>query len=198
MDILLYRASASNSSERVEWALNYKKIRYQKVEVTDEQLRSSYLSINPFGYVPSLAVDGVIISESMAILEYLEEGFPAYPLLGGSAQERANVRRVCEFVNSTVHSPQNRSVLKFLRPDLTEESKRELRGLWITQCLEKLSQTICLASPYVVGDHFTLADIFVATIYKKARQHGASELAFYRDHLLFLRSDRRVAMGEPK
>ncbi|KIE20231.1 hypothetical protein SE23_15030 [Vibrio sinaloensis] len=47
--ITLYSARGSNSSQRVEWALNYKNIDYQRVEVLSEELTSSYLEINPFG-----------------------------------------------------------------------------------------------------------------------------------------------------
>ena len=128
MDLVLYSAAGSNSSERVEWALNYKGISYNRVEVTSQELQTSYLAINPFGYVPSLSVNGVVLSESMAIIEYVEEAFDGRTLLGNEPLVRASVRRVCELVNSTIHSPQNRTVLRFLRPELEEDSKRALRG----------------------------------------------------------------------
>jgi hypothetical protein len=51
MDVILYSAKGSNSSERVEWVLNYKQITYQRIEVGNEALAGSYLNINPFGYV---------------------------------------------------------------------------------------------------------------------------------------------------
>ena len=62
MDVILYSAKGSNSSERVEWVLNYKQITYQRIEVGNEALAGSYLNINPFGYVPALSVDGEIFS----------------------------------------------------------------------------------------------------------------------------------------
>jgi glutathione S-transferase len=197
MDLVLYSAIGSNSSERVEWALNYKGISYNRVEVTSQELQTSYLAINPFGYVPSLSVDGVVLSESMAIVEYVEEVFTGFSLLGNEPQIRADVRRVCEFVNSTIHSPQNRTVLGFLRPDLEEASKRAMRGEWITRSLDKLRPSICLDSSFAIGRQFTLADIFIASIYKKALQHGSAPISFYDSHLNNLRSIEHIGDAEP-
>ena len=115
MDLVLYSAIGSNSSERVEWALNYKGISYNRVEVTSQELQTSYLAINPFGYVPSLSVDGVVFSESMAIVEYVEEVFTGFSLLGNEPRIRADVRRVCEFVNSTTHSHTKSDGVRFLK-----------------------------------------------------------------------------------
>ncbi|MFM2599921.1 glutathione S-transferase family protein [Vibrio fortis] len=197
MDLVLYSAAGSNSSERVEWALNYKGISYNRVEVTSQELQTSYLAINPFGYVPSLSVDGVVLSESMAIIEYIEEIFDSRPLLGNEPLVRASVRRVCEFVNSTIHSPQNRTVLRFLRPELEEDSKRALRREWITRSLDKLRPSICLDSRFAIGRQFTLADIFIASIYKKALQHGSAPISFYDSYLNNLRGIERIANAEP-
>lgn len=198
MDLVLYSAAGSNSSERVEWALNYKGISYNRIEVTSQELQTSYLAINPFGYVPSLSADGVVLSESMAIIEYVEEAFDGRTLLGNELLVRASVRRVCEFVNSTIHSPQNRTVLRFLRPELEESSKRALRGEWITCGLDKLRPSICLDSNYAIGHQFSLADIFIASIYKKALQHGCAPIPFYDSHLHSLRSIEHIANAEPQ
>ncbi|MBD0788298.1 glutathione S-transferase N-terminal domain-containing protein [Vibrio sp. Y2-5] len=197
MEVVFYSAKGSNSAERVEWALNYKQIPYQRVDVTPEAMTSSFLKLNPIGFVPAIAVDGFVLSESMAIIEYLEECFDGKSLLGSTPQERANIRRVCEYVNSTIHSPQNKSVLRFFRPELDESSKRKLRGEWICECLEKLKSSICIESNFAVGANFSLADIFVASIYKKALQHGSEELAFFSKHLSCLRSVSEAAMSEP-
>ncbi|MGI2938130.1 glutathione S-transferase family protein [Vibrio diabolicus] len=198
MEVLLYSAQGSNSSERVEWVLNFKRIPYKRVEVSSDELTTTYLDINPFGYVPSLSVDGSVFSESMAIIEYLEERFSNPTLLGKSLNEKTHIRRVCEYVNSSIHSPQNRTVLRFMRPELNETSKRELRGDWIMQCLEKLSASICHESGFAVGNGFSLADIFVASIYKKALQHGCVEHEFYNQHLLYIRANGSVVASEPQ
>ncbi|CAG9296484.1 glutathione S-transferase family protein [Celerinatantimonas diazotrophica] len=197
MTITLYTATGSNSSQRVEWTLNYKKIGYRRVDVSSHELATSYRAINSFGYVPSLCVDECILSESMAIIEYLEERFPQLPLLGESLREKASIRRICEYVNATIHSAQNRTVLNFFRPDLDEQSKKQLRGDWITQCLQDLSSELCRQSGYALGGRFSLADIFVASIYKKALQHGCQNLPFYDEHLCYVRSDPDAKCAEP-
>ncbi|AKB04433.1 glutathione S-transferase N-terminal domain-containing protein [Vibrio cholerae] len=198
MDLSLYSAKGSNSSERVEWMLNFKGIQYERIEVSSDDLATTYRVMNPFGYVPSLLVDGLVFTESMAIAEYLEERFPTSPLLGQSLEEKTKIRSVCEYVNSSIHSPQNRTVLNFFRPDLDEISKRKVRGEWIMLCLDKLSQTICNESGFIIGRTFSLADIFVASIYKKALQHGYVESEFYNNHLIYIRKNERVAVSEPQ
>ncbi|ELB2250046.1 glutathione S-transferase N-terminal domain-containing protein [Vibrio parahaemolyticus] len=198
MEVSLYGAKGSNSSERVEWVLNFKGIHYDRIEISSDELATTYLDINPFGYVPSLRVDGSVFSESMAIIEYLEERFPNPSLLGKSLNEKTHIRRVCEYVNSSIHSPQNRTVLTFLRPELDEVSKRELRGNWTIRCLEKLSTSICRESGFAVGNSFSVADIFVASIYKKALQHGCAGNAFYDKHLMYIRANENVVVSEPQ
>ncbi|TCT43646.1 glutathione S-transferase [Vibrio crassostreae] len=198
MEVSLYSAKGSNSAERVEWVLNFKGIDYERIEISSDELATTYLDINPFGYVPSLRVDGSIFSESMAIVEYLEERFPYPGLFGKSLIEKTHIRRVCEYVNSSIHSPQNRTVLRFMRPELDETSKRELRGVWIMRCLEKLSASICRESGFAVGKDFSVADIFVASIYKKALQHGCTRNSFYDKHLMYIRANDRVVVSEPQ
>ncbi|MGO1298849.1 MAG: glutathione S-transferase family protein [Vibrio sp.] len=197
MEVSLYSAKGSNSSERVEWALNFKGIHYDRIEVSSDELATTYLDINPFGYVPALSVDGLVFSESMAIIEYLEERFPHLGLFGDNLNDKTHIRRVCEYVNSSIHSPQNRTVLRFMRPELDETSKRELRGDWIMSCLAKLSTSICCESGFAVGSSFSVADIFVASIYKKALQHGCARNDFYDNHLRNIRANDHVAASEP-
>ncbi|WP_206538777.1 glutathione S-transferase family protein [Aeromonas finlandensis] len=177
---------------------HFKRIQYKRLEVSASELTTTYLLINPFGYVPSLSVDGFILSESMAIAEYLEERFAANPVLGKNLNEKAAIRRVCEYVNATIHSLQNRTTLTFFRPDLDETSKRKLRERWIMTCLDKLSSTICNESGFAIGNSFSLADIFVASIYKKALQHGGVGNEFYNRHLMYIRKDESVSRSEPQ
>ncbi|MFH0287019.1 glutathione S-transferase family protein [Vibrio owensii] len=198
MEVSLYSAKGSNSAERVEWVLNFKGIDYERIEISSDELATTYLDINPFGYVPSLRADGSIFSESMAIVEYLEERFPYPGLFGKSLNEKTHIRRVCEYVNSSIHSHQNRTALRFMRPELDETSKRELRGVWIMRCLEKLSASICRESGFAVGKDFSVADIFVASIYKKALQHGCTRNSFYDKHLMYIRANDRVVVSEPQ
>ena len=180
MDITLYSAKGSNSSARVEWVLDYKEVSYHRVEIGNHALKTSYLALNPYGYVPSVSINGTLIAESMAIIECLEELFPHKPVLGGNVLERAKVREMCEYVNSSIHSPQNRTALNFFKPGILEAEKRKLRGDWITQCLYKLESQLWKHSQFAQGQSFTAADIFVICMYKKGLQHGIHSIDSYQ------------------
>lgn len=191
--LTIYSAEGSNSGLRVEWALQYKGIDYQRVEVTREDLAQRYHSINPMQLVPFVQHDGVVVSESMAIIEYLEECCPKPGLLGHRKEERVLIRQICEYVNGTIHSPQNRTILDYWRPGLSSQQKRELRGRWIVSGLSKIECMLFRESGYAIGHEFSLADIFVAAMYMKAQTHGADSLARYGHHLALLNKNGRTA-----
>lgn len=117
----------------------------------------------------------------------LEEAFPEFPLLPKIVQERARVREVCEYVNSTIHPTQNRTILKFLRPELTEVEKEDLRAKWIEVCLQKIRSRLFGDSGFAIGKEFTLADIFIAVIYQKGLSHGMPKDNYYEDHWVTMR-----------
>lgn len=198
MTIVLYAAAGSNCSERIAWVLAYKGIPHEKVDVLDEELKSSYLAINPFGVVPAVSVDGFLLSESMAIAEYLEERFPETPLLGNEINRRASIRKVCEYVNGTLHSPQSGTVLNFFRPELSGSQKTETRASWLRIGLERLESCLCIDSGFTVGSSFSLADIFVASIYKKHIRLGGRELEFFEERLNAIRRNPSSAQSAPK
>ncbi|MDO9478109.1 MAG: glutathione S-transferase N-terminal domain-containing protein [Pseudohongiella sp.] len=175
MELILYSADGSNCSQRVEWALRYKKIPY-KIQFENSA------SIGPYGYVPAISIDGVVISESVAILEFLEELCPESTLLPKDILERAKVREVCEYVNSTIHPAQNRSILSFLCPELIESEKKALRAEWIEKCLCNLKPRLFSDSAFAIGKSFSVADIFVAVIYQKGLTHGTRKDDNYADH----------------
>jgi glutathione S-transferase len=104
--------------------MNFKEIPYERIEVSSEYLKNEYQNVNRFGCVPAASINGFLISESMAILEYLEELFPKSCLLVNDCETRARVRRICEYVNSSIHSPQNRSALEFWKPGFSEVNKK--------------------------------------------------------------------------
>lgn len=191
--LTIYSAEGSNSGLRVEWVLQYKGLDYQRVEVTREALAQRYQSINPMQLVPFVQHDGVVVSESMAIIEYLEECYPKPGLLGHRKEERVLIRQICEYVNGTIHSPQNRTVLDYWRPGLSSQQKRELRGRWIVSGLSKIECMLFRESGYAIGHEFSLADIFVAAMYMKAQTHGADSLARYGHHLALLNKNGRTA-----
>lgn len=93
--------------------------------------------------------------------------------------------------------PQNRSILKLLHPDITSTSKQNLRRAFLSRQLNSISKELFRNSDYVLHNDFSLADIFVASIYKKARQLGAEKIDCYHHHLQHLRQYEHIARSEP-
>ncbi len=97
MEVSLYSAKGSNSSERVEWVLNFKSLRYNRIEVSSAELSTTYLDINPFGYVPSLRVDDALFSESILLLSIWKNDFLDQAYLAKALMKK---RTSAEFVDT--------------------------------------------------------------------------------------------------
>ena len=199
MHLKLYFARGANCSDRVRWALMYKGVSFESIDVDAIADEATFRSVNPFGRVPVLIVDQVPLTESMAIVEYLEEVHPEPSLMSPHALERARIRELCEAVNSSIHPIQNSSALRAIRPDWTKEDMRPFRSHWIESNLDKLRPLLWRSSRYAVGDHFTLADIFIAVMYRKgvALGGGSSEAQAFRTHWEFLMSQPAIAASCP-
>src|SRR5690606_7498947 len=123
---------------------------------------TTFRSVSPFGRVPVLMTADTPLTESIAIVEYLEEVIPEPPLMPQDPRGRARVREICEGINSSVHPMQNSSALRAIRPDWTKEETRLFRSRWIASNLEKLKPLLWRSSSYAAENQFTLADIFIA------------------------------------
>ena len=196
--ITLYTAMRSNTAERVQWVLNYKNIPHRRLLV-ETLTQEAYTKINPYGYVPTLKVGDVTISESMAIVEYLEACAPEPLLLPGNEIERAQIREVCEYINSTVHPVQNRSIISRFRPDFDASAMQKWRVEWLTHSLGLLAHRLWKKSDYAVGDAFSMADIFVAVMYQRALRQGVllEALPAFTQHFQSLMQDPAIRHSAP-
>jgi maleylacetoacetate isomerase len=188
---VLYQHWRSSSSWRVRWALLHKRIEFESVWIDlahDEQLSAEHRLRNPMGYVPALAIDGPpggrCLSESVAILEYLEETAPEPPLYPRAPWRRARARQVVELVNSGVQPLQNLSVLRRVSADGAAQKAWghyfNERGL---QALEALLQLIADegdGGAFAVGDALTAADLYVVPQVASARRFGVDVARFVR------------------
>ncbi len=168
----------SSSSWRVRIALNWKALSYETVPVHlvadgGRQHRPEHRAMNPMRQVPVLLEDGVPLSQSVAILEYLEERYPEPPLLPADPWLRARVRQLTEVVNSGIQPIQNLSVMQRLKGEFAltpEQAKIWSRG-WIEQgfvALEALVEKV--GGQYCVGDAVSFADLcLVPQIYNARR-----------------------------
>ncbi len=183
----LYTYARSVAAHRVRIALNYKLITYTSryVDVTGEDLQDyRFRRLNPQGLAPVLVDDGHVISQSMAILEYLEERVPVRPLLPPDPWGRARVRSLAQLFVADVQPLHNRRVLRFLRDRVGVDDGKLDRWFkhWVMQGLE--AAEYLLSGPetgsYCHGEQPTLADACLVPEVHRALARGYDLSAFPR------------------
>jgi maleylpyruvate isomerase len=180
MNLRLYGYWRSSSSWRVRIGLALKGLPYEYVALNlleQEQFREEHRARNPTGQVPVLeASDGgrvVRLVQSMAILEWLEERFPAPPLLPADPEGRARVRALAEHVNSGIQPLQNAIVLRTLREKIPGWEK-EFAKSFNARGLDALERAIGdgPSGRFCHGDLPGLADCYLVPQLYSARRFG--------------------------
>lgn len=176
---ILYHYWRSSSSWRVRWALHEKGIAFTPVAVDllkGEQARPEYLAKNPLGHVPLLVIDGYELTESVAILEYLEERFPARPLLPAEPAGRARVRQLVQVIVADTQPLQNLSVLRHINQETKNpEAQKAWAKHYISRGLDAYEALLGRSGPggrYSHGDQVTLADLCLVPQCYNARRQG--------------------------
>ena len=130
--MILYGHALSSASYRVRIALGLKRLQFTTVLLDlrgGEQRLEGFLRINSQGFVPALALDdGTVLTQSAAIIEYLDEIHPDPPLLPAAALARARVRALSQAITCDVHPLNNLRVLQYLEKDLGHD--KTLRDAW--------------------------------------------------------------------
>ena len=167
----LYTYFRSSAAYRVRIALNLKGLGYEAVPVHllkdgGQQRQEEYRKINPSGLVPAFQDERITLTQSMAIIEYLDERFPAVPLMPTDVAGRARVRELSKIVACDIHPLNNRRVLKHLVGPLgrSEDAKTEWIRHWIREGLASLESHLArdpAAGPYCHGNAPTMADCFL-------------------------------------
>lgn len=167
--IKLYSYFRSSASYRVRIALHYKGLPFQAIPVHllkngGEQKTPGYLSLNPQGLVPYLIDGEQGISQSLAILEYLEQTHPDPALLPADAADRAYVRSIAQAIACDIHPLNNLRVLNYLKDNLAAGEPEKM--LWYRhwckvglEALEAQLQQVQKAGRFCLGDAPTLADV---------------------------------------
>ena len=178
----LYTFFRSSASYRVRIALNLKAIGCEQAPIHlrrggGEQLTPAYTAINPQALVPALEDGGRILTQSLAIMEYLEETHPNPPLLPKDPADRALVRSMALVIACEVHPIQNLRVLNYVKAtyNRTEEQVNKWAQHWIDLGLAALQEMI-VAQPkrgkFCFGDVPTLADVCLIPQLGNARRYG--------------------------
>jgi len=178
----LYNYFRSSASYRVRIALNLKGLSYEYVPIHlrrggGEHLQSSYKAVNPQALIPTLEDDGAILTQSLAILEYLDERYPDPPLLPTAPTDRALVRSMALAVACEMHPLQNLRVLKYLQDTLhhSEDEAQAWSRHWMSlglNALEQMVRSIPNRGGFCFGNVPTLADLCLIPQMVNARRFG--------------------------
>ncbi|MDN5865619.1 MAG: maleylacetoacetate isomerase [Gammaproteobacteria bacterium] len=174
----LYGYWRSSTAYRIRIALNIKGIEAEQRFVNlreGEQGGESHRRRNPLGRVPVLVDGDATLTQSLAILEYLDERYPEPPLLPDDAIDRARVRALAQVVGCDIHPLDNLSVLKYLQSELgaSDEQKLEWYRHWVKQGFDALETMLAgdeRTDRFCHGDKPGLADVcLVPQVYNARR-----------------------------
>lgn len=178
----LYTYFRSSAAYRVRIALNLKNLGYEAIPVHlvkegGQHLKAEYRRINPAGAVPALVDRDLSLSQSLAIIEYLDEAYPYPPLLPGDPAARARVRAIALDIACEIHPINNLRVLKYLTGQLglSEEQKNAWYRHWVEVGLASVEARLvdhALTGRFCHGDQPTIADCCLVPQVFNARRFG--------------------------
>lgn len=174
----LFNYFRSSTSYRTRIAMNLKGLDYDYIAVNlaqDEQLETAFKAINPQGLVPVLQTDDLLLYQSPAILEWLEETYTQNPLLPKDAAGRMQIRALSAMIGCDIHPLNNRRILQYLRNELTvgEDEVMLWCQHWMTEgfaALEKLLAENRSSGKFCYGDSPTFADCYLIPQVSSARR----------------------------
>ena len=174
----LYSFFRSGTSHRLRIALALKHIDFETVAIDlrkDEHLGASFRSINPQGLVPALIDGSLTLTQSPALLEWLEETHPEPPLLPRNPVERARVRALAAVVGCDIHPVNNRRILNQLRSQFgaNEAAINAWCGQWISDGFDAYQALLAeygQSGRFSWGDAPGMADVYLVPQIESARR----------------------------
>jgi maleylpyruvate isomerase len=185
--VKLYTYFRSSAAYRVRIALNLKHLPYemQSIHLTRDggrQWSPQFRAVNPQARVPALALStGETLTQSLAIIEYLDEVYPEPPLLPAEAVQRAQVRAAAQLIACDIHPLNNLVVLNYLKGTLGHDQADADAWYrnWVLQGFEAL-EAMLKPGPYCFGNQVTVADICLVPQVFNARRFKVPLDAFPR------------------
>jgi maleylacetoacetate isomerase len=182
----LYSFWRSSAAYRARIAVNLKGLQPELVAVhlrKREQRAPAYLQRNPQGLVPALDIDGTVIAQSLAIIEYLDEAYPQPPLLPKDPLARAQVRSMAYNIACDLHPLNNLRVLQYLKEPLghPQATIDAWYSHWVQVCFDGLEQQVRAHSGdgrHAFGNSVTLADVCLVPQVYNARRFNCDISAY--------------------
>lgn len=174
----LYTYFRSSAAYRVRIALNLKGVSYESVAINllkGEQRLAEYGAINPQHRVPALDIGGSILTQSPAIIEYLDEAYPDPPLLPVGAVNRAKVRAVASMIGCDIHPLNNSGTLAYLKNRLGHDQATAdaWYAHWVRAGFDAI-EALIEPGPFAFGSRPTMADIYLVPQVFNARRFDIS------------------------
>jgi maleylacetoacetate isomerase len=175
--VKLYSYFRSSAAYRVRIAFNLKGLSYETVPIHlqkegGQNLKPEYRAINPQTRVPALKLDsGELLTQSLAIIEYLDEVHPRPPLLPPDPVDRAQVRAVAQLIACDIHPLNNVAPLRYLKNELGQDQAKidAWYHHWVLAGFDAI-ETMVRPGPYAVGADVTVADICLVPQVANARR----------------------------
>ncbi len=180
----LYDYWRSSAAYRVRLALNFKGLAYEQVPVDlrqGGQREPGFLAINPQGLVPVLEDEGAVLTQSLPILNYLEERYPDPALLPRDLPGRCQSRAIAVAIACEMHPLNNLRVLQYLERELGLDEARRMAWYrhWIAEGFGPLEAMIARsAGDFCVGDAPSLADVCLVPQVYNARRYDCDLVAY--------------------
>lgn len=178
----------SSAAYRVRIALHYKGIAFEQVGVHllrdgGQQHKEAFRALNPQGLVPAYVDGEVVLTQSIAILEYLEDTHPEPALLPGDPVLRARVRAFAQAIACDIHPVNNLRLLKYLETELGAD--KDARDTWVRHwiaagfdALEEVARASRSGGPFLFGAQPTHADLCLVPQMFNARRFGCDVAAW--------------------
>ncbi len=176
----LYSYFRSSTAYRVRIALNLKALNYKILPVNilkGEQHEHAYRAMNPLGGVPALIHNGQVLTQSLAIMDYLDDLRPETPLVPGSAIERAYIRQMVQVIATEIHPLINLKVAAALRDEygLDDAARASWMKKWLVDgiaAFETMLEKQGWSGNFVLDDRVSMADACLIPQMYSLRRNG--------------------------